>query len=158
MHRPLSAAVLSMALLAGACGSGSGRGGHSLHEPPVTQAGGVGQAGGASLDRVVDMDMVDVAFEPAQVAVSVGSRVKFVFHNRGKVQHEAALGDEAFQTEHETQMRQMSGMHHGGDAITVEPGRTGELVRSFASAGRLLIGCHEPGHYAAGMKVVLTAT
>ena len=56
----------------------------------------------------------------------------------------------------------MDGMDHGdeagGDAgdeaaITVEPGATGELTHTFAGGEGLLIGCHEPGHYDAGMRI-----
>lgn len=38
------------------------------------------------------------------------------------------------------------------NVVSVEPGQTGELTFSFAKAGELIIGCHETGHYEAGMK------
>lgn len=48
-------------------------------------------------------------------------------------------------------------MAHGHDnALSVEPGDTGSLTMTFASAGSIVIGCHEPGHYDAGMKAKLT--
>jgi uncharacterized cupredoxin-like copper-binding protein len=48
----------------------------------------------------------------------------------------------------------------GGDdpAVTVEPGKTEELTTRFDDAGTYEIGCHEPGHYAAGMKITITVT
>jgi uncharacterized cupredoxin-like copper-binding protein len=56
----------------------------------------------------------------------------------------------------------MTGGHsaHGGsdDALTVEPGKTGELQHTFDAAGETLIGCHEPGHYEAGMRVAVTVS
>jgi uncharacterized cupredoxin-like copper-binding protein len=46
----------------------------------------------------------------------------------------------------------------GGDmnAITVEPGKAGQLTHTFDKTGTVEIGCHEPGHYAAGMKIAVT--
>lgn len=38
----------------------------------------------------------------------------------------------------------------------MEPGKSGELRHTFDDAGPLVIGCHEPGHYAVGMRVTLT--
>jgi uncharacterized cupredoxin-like copper-binding protein len=37
----------------------------------------------------------------------------------------------------------------------VEPGEEGEITYTFGSAGELMIGCHEPGHYEAGMNVAV---
>lgn len=39
--------------------------------------------------------------------------------------------------------------------ITVEPGETGEITHTFEAGSRLLIGCHEEGHYVAGMRAML---
>ena len=48
-------------------------------------------------------------------------------------------------------------MSHGHDnALSLKAGETGSLSMTFADAGSLLIGCHEPGHYDAGMKATLT--
>ena len=43
-------------------------------------------------------------------------------------------------------------------AITVEPGSTGELTHTFSAADEVLIGCHEPGHYDAGMRLGIQLT
>jgi uncharacterized cupredoxin-like copper-binding protein len=59
---------------------------------------------------------------------------------------------------HEKEMRDGKMDDHGGDAITVDPGRTGELVHTFTSGQSVLIGCHEAGHYAAGMKITVSVT
>jgi uncharacterized cupredoxin-like copper-binding protein len=45
-----------------------------------------------------------------------------------------------------------------GTEVKVEPGKTATLSHTFKPGEALLIGCHEPGHYAAGMKVALTET
>jgi uncharacterized cupredoxin-like copper-binding protein len=50
------------------------------------------------------------------------------------------------------------GGHHDDDAITVEPGKLGSLTHTFKAGDGLAIGCHEPGHYAAGMKLAITVS
>ena len=46
----------------------------------------------------------------------------------------------------------------GEAAVEVAPGETATLVYTFDEPGTLLIGCHVPGHYAAGMKGTITVT
>jgi uncharacterized cupredoxin-like copper-binding protein len=118
--------------------------------------------------EVVTVRMIDNAFRPGRIAVKVGEEVTFRFRNDGKVVHEAIVGTAEEQAEHEAEMNDgsagtddgdMTTMEHGGsdnDALSVEPGRTGELTHTFEKAGELLIGCHEPDHYAAGMKIAVT--
>lgn len=52
-----------------------------------------------------------------------------------------------------------AGIGHDGDddddGITVDPGDTGELTHTFDDSDTLLIGRHQPGHYAAGMKLTV---
>ncbi len=136
-HHAVAAAVLALAT---ACSSGGGD---------------AGKAG-----RTVEIAMTDIAFTPAAVTVARGETVTFRFTNNGKLKHDAFLGDAAAQAEHEKEMGAGGGHggHGGDDAITVDPGKTGTLTHTFEEAGTTEIGCHEPGHYAAGMKVVVTVT
>ena len=131
-----------------------GCGGGSHHSPSAS-------SDTTPASRTVDVTMRDIAYEPTTVPVHVGETVAFVFHNEGKIPHDAFLGDEAAQAEHEKEMRG-GGMdkmadHGGGNAITVEPGKTGMLSHTFRPAESLIIGCHQAGHYQAGMKLALTA-
>lgn len=121
-------------------------------------------AGTASSPRTVDVDMRDIEFSPDQVDVQAGETVRFVFHNKGAVTHDAFIGDEAAQEDHEMEMREMGGMgdDEGGHdptgdegGITVMPGETGEITHTFAEGDDLLIGCHEAGHYDAGMRIMV---
>ena len=116
----------------------------------------------ASGARTVAVEMRDIAFSPERVEVRPAQTVRFRFTNVGKVKHDAFVGDQAAQDAHEAEMRgqdSMGGMNHGSggdeEGITVDPGKTGELTHTFRSAGSLLIGCHQPGHYAAGMRVTV---
>lgn len=57
----------------------------------------------------------------------------------------------------------MSMDDHGMDAenepmVTVSPGRRAEMRHRFDEAGPVLLGCHQPGHWEAGMKATVEAT
>jgi uncharacterized cupredoxin-like copper-binding protein len=133
---------------------GGGCGGGSHHTPSHNSAGSVAHS--------VDVEMRDIAYAPTTVSVRAGETVKFVFHNKGQIVHDAFLGDEAAQADHEKEMRGGGSgdmnMHGGGDGIKVEPGKTGELTHTFKAGESLVIGCHEAGHYQAGMKLPVTVS
>jgi uncharacterized cupredoxin-like copper-binding protein len=98
------------------------------------------------------------------VARDRASLAALAITNKGKLAHDAFIGDAAAQAEHEKEMRAAESGGHGGhehgvgstDAITVPPGKTGELTHTFDKAGTVEIGCHQAGHYAVGMKVTVT--
>ena len=137
--RPVSvAACLAVLLLVASCGSDD----DSASSPP-----------GDSSARTVEIEMRDIEFSPTTVDVEEDETIRFLFHNTGEVAHEAYIGDAAAQEDHADEMGSMGGMDHGGDSevLTVEPGDTGELSYTFDEAGPVQIGCHEPGHFEAGM-------
>ena len=105
----------------------------------------------------VAVTMTDaMRFEPAALTVKAGEPITFVVKNAGAIVHEFFVGSEAEQVDHAAEMA-AGGMGHGHDnAIGVAPGKTGSLTMTFATAGSFLVGCHEPGHYEAGMVGALT--
>ena len=112
---------------------------------------------------VIEVSMSDIAFEPRTLTVPTDATVTFRFTNRGQIPHDAFIGDESAQADHESEMRSKGDRHddHGSDdedAVTLDPNETGELTRTFRRPGRVEIGCHQPGHYAAGMKIAVTVT
>jgi len=100
----------------------------------------------------VKVEMTDNKFSIDELTVPVGAEITFVFHNSGAVGHEAVIGDQHMQDEHTS-----NGAHDMDPASTVEVGRdrTERLTYTFASAGNLIVGCHQPGHYESGMKFVV---
>ncbi len=111
--------------------------------------------------RVVPITMTGMVFEPDAVQVRRGETVRFVFANDDTLTHDAFIGDKAAQDGHEMEMGS-EGHAHGRspanpdtDAVTVAPGGTSELTYIFHRAGELVIGCHQVGHYAAGMKATI---
>ena len=147
MKRILLTTVV-LAVVAAACGGGNSHSDEHMSASTST-SGATGAAAGV---RTIDVTMVDIGYQPTALTVHRGDHVEFVFHNQGKIPHDAFIGDEAAQTEHEQAMHDMQGQ--GG--ITVQPGATGSLTYTFDKAGPVEIGCHQPGHYAAGMRVMVT--
>jgi uncharacterized cupredoxin-like copper-binding protein len=123
--------------------------------------------GSADAPRTIEVTMTDMAFTPSDLDVTSGETVTFVFRNDGAVRHEAVFGTTAEQEAHHTEMAEMGGAHdgmeggtmpHDGEmtelhAAVVEPGETIEMTHTFEAAGPTMVGCHEPGHWEAGMKM-----
>lgn len=116
-------------------------------------------AAGGSVTRTVEVTMADINFDVPRIDVKAGQTIRFVFRNRGKLVHEAVIGDSAAQDAHEKEMAGTAGMDmHEPGTVTVHPGTTGELTHTFTNPGQSLIGCHQPGHYAAGMKMTVNVS
>ncbi len=113
-------------------------------------------ADASDADRVIELDANDdFTFSPAEIAVSAGETITFVITNTGNLPHDFTLGDQHTQDEHAAEMAAMmadGGMAHDDpNAVIVDPGETKELTWHFSEAGTFIIGCHQPGHYDAGM-------
>jgi len=116
----------------------------------------------ADADRVIEIAANDdFSFDPDEIPVSAGEVITFRVVNSGALIHDFTLGDEATQEEHEAEMAEMaeSGemmMHDEPNAMSIDPGETNELTWHFTESGSLLIGCHQVGHYASGMRGTIT--
>ena len=108
--------------------------------------------------RTVQVQMTDeLRFEPAEFTVQAGETVRFEVTNAGQIVHEFLIGDEDAQEQFEMEMSEGDGMAHDTDAgVSVEPGESATFEYTFAEAGELLAGCHEPGHYDGGMVGTIT--
>lgn len=154
-----AAATTNLVLLLAACGSSGG----STSAAPT----GAASSNGA---RVVNIDMRDISYSTNALTVRSGETIEFRFHNTGTVDHEALLGDDAAQSQHEADMTSHSmpangsmdstsspmGMGASSDLVTVAPGNTASITHMFRAGETLIIGCHEPGHYGAGMKLTIS--
>ena len=164
-HRPalpLAALLAGVALLASACSladlPGPEREDRVAPPPHAHRKLGPTLATAAPV-RVVMNDRF--RYRPSSIVVRAGRRVTFSVTNAGKLPHEFILGDRATQLDHERQMQAMpaDGEHmndhtHGDAAggLTVPPGQTRRLTRTFQHPGVVLYGCHVLGHWAAGMR------
>jgi uncharacterized cupredoxin-like copper-binding protein len=108
--------------------------------------------------RVVAVTMTDeLRFVPHQFSFTAGETVRFEVTNAGAIRHEFFIGDTDAQASHEAEMLEMGGMAHDEpNGIGVDPGESKVLEHTFSAAGTVLIGCHELGHYDAGMVATVT--
>ena len=112
-------------------------------------------ADASEADRVIEILAKDnFTFEPESIDIAVGEIITFRVTNEGLIPHDFTLGDAETQEEHAVEMAEMAGMamEDEPNGFGIEPGETKELTWHFTEAGALLIGCHVPGHYDAGMK------
>jgi uncharacterized cupredoxin-like copper-binding protein len=99
--------------------------------------------------RTVELTAHHSRFSASVVTVAKGSTVRFVVRNTDPIDHELIVGDEAVQLRHEHGTE----AHHGArpGEVSVPAGKTVSTTYTFTSPGRLLFGCHLPGHWSYGM-------
>lgn len=140
MRRALLLVIALLALVLAACSGGPGDSSREV--------------------RTVAVSMTDdMGYDPTEFDFFAGDTVRFVVTNEGAARHEFFVGNVAAHDEHAAEMAEMgeSGMGHDeANGISVEPGLTETLDMTFAAAGALLAGCHEPSHYEAGMVADIT--
>jgi uncharacterized cupredoxin-like copper-binding protein len=133
----------------------------------------IGQAGDVShIDRVIEVDLGEMYFDPFSYNVERGETVRFVLNNSGRVVHEFAIGTEEMQNIHAGEMRALMSegmmttrvlrhdrmieagrMHLDANSRLLEPRESTELVWTFSGdQDELIIACNVPGHRAAGME------
>ena len=149
--RPVSVALLALALSGAAWATGNHAGGHS-HASSDTAIGKPGVA--AKVTRTIAVDMADnLRYTPSNIRVKRGETIRFVITNSGQTKHELSLGTEKELLEHLEVMKKFPDMEHDEpNKLTLAPGKQGEIVWQFTKAGPVHFGCLMPGHYEGGMK------
>lgn len=135
--------IATSALASGAHGGGHG------------EAADIGKPGkAASVTRTIDVDMTDaMRFTPSSIDAKQGETIKFIVKNSGKIKHEMVLGTAKELKEHYEVMKKNPEMEHEDPKmVTVQAGKTGEIIWQFSKAGKVDFGCLQPGHFDAGMK------
>lgn len=154
LFRTTQAALLALTLGAGAAHAAGGHGDHAGHAAPAASAP-IGKPGDpARVTRSIDVDMTDaMRFTPARIEVKAGETVRLNVRNSGRIRHELVLGTDADLKAHYDMMMKDPGMRHEeANAVSLEGGKSGQIVWRFDKAGTVSFGCLEPGHYTAGMK------
>jgi uncharacterized cupredoxin-like copper-binding protein len=117
-------------------------------------------SGSEEPDRSVAVSMSDdMRYSPAEFEFTAGQTIRFTVTNVGQARHEFFVGDAAAHEDHAAEMREMTGdsmAHEEPGLLTLDAGESGTLDYTFAKAGQLFVGCHEPGHYEAGMVADIT--
>jgi uncharacterized cupredoxin-like copper-binding protein len=117
-------------------------------------------ASAGDADRTIEIAANDnLTFDPAEIEVSAGETITFVVANTGQVPHDFTIGDQTTQDAHEAEMVEMMEagemMQDEDNAVALQAGETKELTWRFTESGTVLLGCHQPGHYAGGMKATV---
>ena len=151
-------AAISTVLLAQIATQSFATGNHAGGHADSDAIGEPGKA--ADAKRTVTVNMLDsMRFTPQSITVKQGETIKFIVKNSGKVKHEMVLGTEKELKEHYEVMKKNPEMEHADDnQITVQPGKSGEIIWRFTKAGKVNFACLQPGHYDAGMKGFVTVT
>ena len=145
----LPCALFSLAALA----AGNHAGGHG--------ADAIGKPGVASkVTRTFVIDMKDdMRFHSSVVSVKQGETIRFVAKNSGKIKHEMVLGTQKDLKDHYEVMKKNPEMEHDDpNMVTVAPGKSGEIIWHFTTAGKVDFACLQPGHFDAGMKGLVNVT
>ncbi|KIO50304.1 cupredoxin domain-containing protein [Nitrosospira sp. NpAV] len=126
------------------------------------RAASVGSPGDpANVSRTIEITMVENRFKPSEIKVKQGETVKFVLQNAGKKKHEIMIGTPEEIDQHGKMMKKFPGKEHPDEPnmISVNPGKTGELVWHFTEAGVVDFACPLPGHFKGmnfkGMKGII---
>ena len=114
-------------------------------------------ADASAAERIIDVSTLDTfRFTPDPITVKVGETVTFRITNDGNVPHDVVLDDEEGQDAHEAEMAAMAAsgsmtMADEANGFALLAGESKALTWTFTEAGTVFLGCHQPGHFAAGM-------
>ena len=150
-----SITALAALIIAGAAAAAGEHGGHGSQQGQGGEENRLGEPGkAAEVSRTVTVDMADtMRFTPAMIDVQQGETIRFVVKNSGRLKHEMVLGTPKELKAHYAMMLKMPEMEHAEDnMVTVEPGKTGEIIWRFTRARVVDFACLQAGHYGAGMK------
>lgn len=115
----------------------------------------VGKPGKASnVTRTIHVSMTDnMRFTPSSIEAKQGETIKFIVKNSGKIKHEMTIGTMKDLIAHAEQMKKNPGMEHDEpNTVSLAPGKAGEIIWQFTTAGKVDFACLEAGHFDAGMK------
>lgn len=156
MKSLLVASALSLGMLSFNAAAGGNEEHHGAamekHKDSPSAMGKPGDV--AKVTRVVAVEMSDaMRFMPVTIKVRKDETIKFVVRNSGKLKHEMVLGSTKELQEHAAMMKQMPEMEHAdANRVTVDPGKTADMIWKFTKAGTFEFACLQPGHWEAGMK------
>ena len=149
-----SAIAASLVFAGGAMAHGDEDHAKKEEQPAEDHAAALGKPGDPrKVTRNVNVEMNDaMRFRPDSIRVKRGETIRFIVRNTGKVKHEMVLGTIKELKEHAEMMRKFPEMEHADpNQVSVEPGKTGELIWQFTRAGTFDFACLVPGHLEAGM-------
>jgi uncharacterized cupredoxin-like copper-binding protein len=111
--------------------------------------------------RVVEIHQLpSKRFSPDTITVQPGETVTFRVVNDDTTFHEFMVADSETHAKRDKEMAEMGSepmaMEDERNVITLRGGQTEELTWRFPQKGTVTFACHQPGHYAAGMRGTVT--
>ncbi|QAX28852.1 cupredoxin domain-containing protein [Leisingera sp. NJS204] len=147
------AALASTPVLAGVSGHGDGHGAHGSHGEQMA----AGMPGNRSkVNRTVkvimkETDDGEMIFTPSAMEFKQGETIRFLVVNKGELDHEFVLDTPERNAMHKQAMSEQMEMHNTPNAVTLAPGKRGEIIWNFSNGGTFEFACLIPGHYESGM-------
>lgn len=115
-----------------------------------------GCGGEARADVVRTIRIEHSRFVPSSLKVKAGETVRFLVVNDDPIDHELLIGDDDAQSLHESGTEAQHGDKPG--EISVPALSSAETSYTFGAPGKLIFGCHLPGHYSYGMRGEITVS
>lgn len=121
---------------------------------------GVSTPSPAPTVRIVELSMEGMRFSPDRLEVRVHETVRFLVRNPEDIPHEVFIGSEAEQLAHRAAHasaapQEEADVRHYGYGIYIPAFGTGQFEYRFDAPGEVMIGCHLPGHWEAGMRATI---
>lgn len=128
----------------------------------LVSCGGQAGASQAAATRDIPVSITGMRFVPEQFDVHVDETIRFVVTNPTDLPHELFIGTMPEQLAHHRAVmsqppaQQVELMQHFGYGIYLLAHDSGEFIYHFGEAAQIVIGCHVPGHWEAGMMATIT--
>jgi len=163
--KTITSVVFALTTSAAFAGAGHDDGHGDGHAAMMGQPGDPAKA-----DRVVEVSMTEMAFDPSNIEIMEGETITFVVSNDGEFVHEFNLGTETMWQGHMDEMMKMMDtgmmtvdkidhdkmmkagmMHDDANSVLVEPGQKAKVTWTFGEKTELGFACNVPGHRESGM-------
>ena len=129
--------------------------GHEQHAHESYSAGEPGNPRKPS--RTIEVEMSEMAYEPARIEVKRGEQIRFVVRNVGKEDHEFLLASTEDNLKHAEAMKKNSRMEHDDpNGVRLAPNKSSEIVWKFTKSGTFEYSCLIPNHREYGMTGRIT--
>ncbi|BCH22361.1 cupredoxin domain-containing protein [Mesorhizobium sp. L-8-3] len=156
MKTTIALAALAILFPAAAFATGNHSGGHG-EMMAIGKPGEKGEAKRTVKITMAEKDDGSMVFEPAVLKVKAGETVRLKFTNKGETDHEFVMDTNEAVMEHKVQMEKFPEMEHAdANSLRLAPGKSGEIIWTFANTGDFTFACLIPGHFEAGMKGGIT--
>lgn len=163
--KTITSVVFALTTSAAFAGAGHDDGHGDGHAAMMGQPGDPAKA-----DRVLEVSMTEMAFDPSNIEIMEGETITFVVSNDGEFVHEFNLGTEKMWQGHMDEMMKMMDtgmmtvdkidhdkmmqagmMHDDANSVLLEPGQKAKVTWTFGEKTELGFACNVPGHRESGM-------